>query len=107
MNQYRVYYGYQGRIEDEIGRHHPVRYKIFNTFDDAKKFVESLPKIRVFQDTMFGKEYVKKFWPQNLYAKIRTGGIDYWQTPKPEDNGVVMLKDIIGNRETEEFKNLC
>ena len=71
MNKYRVVYGY---CHPHAMLTHLTRTKICNSFDEAKNFINNLPKIsfrigdkdcKCSNFSGLGKE------PSNLYAKIR------------------------------------
>jgi hypothetical protein len=78
MNKYRVIYGY---CHPNAGLTHLTRTKIFNTFDQAKEFINNLPKVshRIgWLDCKVGKYSGMGQEPSNLYAKIRCEGKDFW-----------------------------
>jgi hypothetical protein len=78
---------------------HWTKTKICNTFDEAKEFINNLPKIsfRVGNQDCetgysgFGLE------PSNLYAKIRCEGKDFWIYGNQKE--VWMKKGYIGSND--------
>ena len=95
MNKYKVIYGY---CHPKAVLTHFTTSKICNTFDEAKKFINNLPKVsfrtgdqdcEVSKFSGFGKE------PSNLYAKIKCEGKDFWIYGNPEE--VWMKKGFIGS----------
>jgi hypothetical protein len=95
MNKYRVVYGY---CHPHAMLTHLTRTKICNSFDEAKNFINNLPKTsfrigdkdcKCSNFSGLGKE------PSNLYAKIRCEGKDFWIFGNP--NEIWMRKGYIGS----------
>lgn len=92
MNKYKVIYGY---CHPNAALTHLTKNKLCNTFDEAKYFIENLPKTsfrigthcEVGNFSGMGKEL------SNLYAKIRCEGKDFWIIGNPND--VKMEKGFI------------
>ena len=89
MNKYRVIYGY---CHPHALFSHLVRIRIFNTFDEAKKFIFNLPKseLRVGRHGEDGQRE-----PSGLYAKIRAEKRDFWMYGNPEE--IWMTNKYIGS----------
>lgn len=95
MNKYKVIYGY---CHPNAPLFHWTKNKICNTFDEAKEFINNLPKsafrighhdCKVSDLSGFGNE------PSNLYAKIRCESKDFWIYGNKDE--VWMKKGYIGS----------
>lgn len=87
MNKYKVMYGY---VQPK-SHTHSIRRKIFNTFDEAKNFINNLPK-----STTHPYDGIV-----NLYAKIRAEGRDFWMYGNPDE----VLMSNVGLTHLEFVKN--
>jgi hypothetical protein len=95
MNKYKVIYGY---CHPRAALSHFTISKMFNTLDEAKNFINNLPKISFRigdQDCEVGKFSGLGKEPSNLYAKIRCEGKDFWMYGNQEE--VWIRKGFIGS----------
>lgn len=102
MNKYKVTYGYSH--ENDICPRF-AQNKIFNTFDEAKKFIESLPKQELRLCYYESNETHSIFCKRDLiplYAKIRCEGKDFWIVGNP--NEVEFFKKCYLKRKNPKFK---
>lgn len=99
MNKYKVIYGY---CHPNAWLSHNACSKICNTFDEAKKFINSLPKMEYrmgYHDCEYRRDELGFIYPgrepSNLYAKIKCEGKDFWIEGNPND--VWFKKELIGS----------